>query len=358
MTHLFSPLDLGSVRLPNRIAVSPMCQYSATDGCMTDWHLQHLMTMAMSGAGLVVVEATAVERIGRISHGDTGLYTDDNERAMARVLAAARTVALPGTRFGIQLAHAGRKASARRPWEGGTALPPGEDPWQTVAPSPIPLNDGWHTPAELDEAGIERIRLAFVEAARRAVRIGFEVIELHMAHGYLLHSFVSPVSNRRNDEYGGNLDGRMKFPLEVARAVRAEVPKGTPVGARITGTDWVDGGLTAEDAVIFARELKAVGLDYIDVSSGAITADAQRAPTPGFNVPFAEKVKGEVGIATRTVGLIATPKQAETIVADGKADMVALARAFLDDPHWGWHAAAALGAEVARDGLGRHFERD
>ena len=192
------------------------------------------------------------------------------------------------------------------------------------------------------------MRDAFAAAARRAVRCGFDAIELHMAHGYLLHSFVSPLSNRRNDEYGGALEGRMSFPLEVARAVRAEVPKGTPVGARITGTDWVDGGLTADDAVVFARELKAAGLDYVDVSSGAITADAQRAPTPGFNVPFAEKVKREVGIATRTVGLIATPKQAEAIVAEGKADMVALARAFLDDPHWGWHAAAALGADVAR----------
>jgi NADPH2 dehydrogenase len=195
---------------------------------------------------------------------------------------------------------------------------------------------------------IERVRGAFGSAARRAVSCGFDAIELHMAHGYLLHSFVSPLSNRRNDEYGGTLEGRMTFPLQVARAVRAAVPTGTPVGARITGTDWVEGGLTVDDAVAFARELKAAGLDYVDVSSGAITADAQRAPTPGFNVPFAEKVKREVEIATRTVGLIATPKQAEAIVAEGKADMVALARAFLDDPHWGWHAAAALDADVAR----------
>jgi NADPH2 dehydrogenase len=195
---------------------------------------------------------------------------------------------------------------------------------------------------------IARLRDAFAAAARRAVRCGFDAIELHMAHGYLLHSFVSPVSNRRNDEYGGTLEGRMKFPLEVARTVRAEVPRGTPVGARITGTDWVEGGLTDDDAVLFAKALKDAGFDYVDVSSGAITADAQRAPTPGFNVPFAEKVKRGSGMATRTVGLIATPKQAEVIVAEGKADMVALARAFLDDPHWGWHAAAALGAEVAR----------
>jgi NADPH2 dehydrogenase len=217
-----------------------------------------------------------------------------------------------------------------------------------MAPSAIPFGADWATPRAMTLEDIERIREAFAAAARRALRAGFDAIEMHMAHGYLLHSFVSPLSNRRNDEYGGTLEGRMRFPLEVARAVRAAVPKGTPIGARITGTDWVDGGLTGDDAVVFAGALKAEGLDYIDVSSGAITAEAQRAPTPGFNVPFAEQVKRETGIATRTVGLIATPKQAEAIVAEDKADMVALGRAFLDDPHWGWHAALALGAEVAR----------
>jgi 2,4-dienoyl-CoA reductase-like NADH-dependent reductase (Old Yellow Enzyme family) len=348
MTELFSPLDLGSVRLPNRIAVSPMCQYSANDGCMSDWHLQHLMTMAMSGAGLVVVEATAVERIGRITHGDTGLYTDDNERAMARVLAAARAVALPGTRFGIQLAHAGRKASARRPWEGGTALPPDEDPWQTVAPSPIPLDEGWHTPAELDEAGIERVRRAFAEAALRAVRLGFEVIELHMAHGYLLHAFQSPISNRRSDRWGGDRDGRMAFPLAVARAVREAVPAEVAVGARITGTDWVEGGLQAEDAVALAAALKNVGFTHVCVSSGGVAPRARIPIGPGYQVPFAARVKAETGIVTRSVGLIADPHQAEEIVARGQADFVALARAMLDNPRWGWHAAEALGADCAR----------
>src|SRR3712207_3598324 len=264
MTELFSPLDLGSVRLPNRIAVSPMCQYSANDGCMSDWHLQHLMTMAMSGAGLVVVEATAVERIGRITHGDTGLYSDDNERAMARVLAAARAVALPGTRFGIQLAHAGRKASSRRPWEGGTALPSDEDPWQTVAPSAIPVDEGWHTPAELDEPGIERVGRAFADAARRAVRLGFDEIELHMAHGYLLHAFQSPVSNRRRDRWGGDQDRRMAFPLLVAGAVREAVPGTVALGARITGSDWVEVGLQVEDAVTFAAALRDIGLADVD----------------------------------------------------------------------------------------------
>lgn len=345
---LFSPLDLGPVRLPNRIAVSPMCQYSAADGCMTDWHLQHLMTMAMSGAGLVVVEATGVERIGRITHGCTGLYTDDNERAMARVLAAARSVALPGTRFGIQLAHAGRKASARRPWDGGASLAPGEDPWQTVAPSPIPLDEGWHVPAELDDAGIERIRLAFVDAARRAVRLGFEVIELHMAHGYLLHAFQSPLSNHRDDRWGGDRERRLAFPLAVARAVREAVPNDVAVGARITGSDWVDGGLQVEDAVGLAAALEAIDFSHVCVSSGGISLKARIPLGPGYQVPFAAKVKAETGIVTRSVGLIADPHQANDIVAKGQADFVALARGLLDDPRWPWHAAEALGAEMAR----------
>src|SRR5262245_31957286 len=332
MSALFSPIRLADLTLANRIVVSPMCQYSAHDGVASDWHLTHLGMLANSGAGLVVAEMTDVERDGRISHGCLGLYSDACEAALERVVAHCHRI---GTaKIGVQLAHAGRKGSARMPWEGrdlGTAAP---DPWQTIAPSAIPFGDGWATPRAMTHDDIEQVRKAFAAAAKRAVRIGFDAIELHMAHGYLLHSFVSPLSNRRNDEYGGTLEGRMRFPLEVARAVRAEVPRVTPVGARITGTDWVDGGLTGEDAVVFARALKAEGFDFVDVSSGAITAEAQRAPTPGFNVPFAEKVRREAGIATRTVGLIATPKQAEAIVAEGRADMVALARAFLDNPHW------------------------
>ena len=343
---LFSPIRLADLELANRVVVSPMCQYSANDGVASDWHMTHLGMLSNSGAGLVVAEMCDVERRGRISHGCLGLYSDACEAALTRVVDHCHRI---GTaKIALQIAHAGRKGSARVPWARGGDGTAGPDPWETIAPSAVPFGADWAPPRAMTHDDIERVCEAFATAARRAVRCGFDAIELHMAHGYLLHSFVSPVSNRRNDEYGGSLEGRMRFPLEVARAVRAEVSKGTPLGARITGTDWVDGGLTAEDAVVFARELKAAGLDYIDVSSGAITADAQRAPTPGFNVPFAEKVKGEVGIATRTVGLIATPKQAEGIVAEGKADMVALARAFLDDPHWGWHAAAALGAEVAR----------
>src|SRR5215203_4654646 len=316
---LFTPFDLGPVRLSNRIVVSPMCQYSANDGSMNDWHLQHLMTMAMSGAGLVVVEATAVERIGRITHGCTGLYSDDNERAMARTVAAARGVALPGVKFGVQIGHAGRKASAERPWEGGRTLKDGDDPWTTVAPSPIPFDDGWPAPAELTDADLTRIETAFVQAAKRAVRIGFEAIELHMAHGY-----------------------------RVARAVRAVVPADVALGARITGSDWTEEGLKPEDAVATAKALKEIGLDFVCVSSGGVALKARIAVGPGYQVPFAAKVRREAGIATRAVGMIVDPRQANDIVTRGDADMVALARALLDDPRWGWHAAEALGAEIAR----------
>jgi 2,4-dienoyl-CoA reductase-like NADH-dependent reductase (Old Yellow Enzyme family) len=344
---LFSPIRLANLELANRVVVAPMCQYSANDGVASDWHITHLGMLANSGAGLLIAEMTDVERRGRISHNCLGLYSDACEAALTRVVDHCHRI---GTaKIGVQLAHAGRKGSAQLPWAGRDAgRTAADDPWETIAPSAIPFGANWATPRAMTTEDIERVREAFAAAARRAVRCGFDAIELHMAHGYLLHSFVSPVSNRRNDEYGGTLEGRMRFPLEVARAVRSQVPSGLPLGARITGTDWVEGGLTADDAVVFARELKTAGLDYVDVSSGAITADAQRSPTPGFNVPFAEQVKREVGMPTRTVGLIVTPKQAESIVADGKADMVALARAFLDDPHWGWHAAAALGADVAR----------
>ncbi len=343
---LFSPIRLADLELANRIVVSPMCQYSADDGVASDWHINHLGMLANSGAGLVIAEMTDVERRGRISHGCLGIYSDDCEAALARVVAHCRRF---GTaKIGVQLAHAGRKASAQRPWEGSGPLAPGADPWQAIAPSAIPFGADWPAPLEMTAADIERVREAFATAAKRAVRIGFDAIELHGAHGYLLHSFVSPISNKRTDAYGGSLAARMRFPLEIAAAVRAVVPKGTPLGARMTGSDWVGGGLTPDDAVTFAKALKAAGLDYVCISSGGITADTRPTMVANMNVQFAEKVKREAGIATRTVGLIATPKQAETIVADGKADMVAMARAFLDDPHWGWHAASALGAEVAR----------
>jgi NADPH2 dehydrogenase len=344
---LFSSLRLADLNLANRIVVSPMCQYSANDGVASDWHMTHLGMLANSGAGLVVVEATHVERLGRITHGCLGLYSDACEAALERIVDHCRRIG--SAKFGIQLSHAGRKASAQRPWEGGKALPATEDPWPTIAPSAIPFGPGWHVPRAMAEQDMARVRTAFVDAARRAVRIGFDAVELHLAHGYLLHGFVSPISNTRNDDWGGSLQGRMRFPLEVATAVRAVVPRGIPFGARLTGTDWLDGGLTVADAVALAKALKDAGLDFVDVSSGGVSTQGQASVPrdPGYNVALAAQIRREAGIATRVVGLIANPKQAEAIVIGGQADMVALARAFLDDPHWGWHAAQALGGEIS-----------
>jgi 2,4-dienoyl-CoA reductase-like NADH-dependent reductase (Old Yellow Enzyme family) len=346
MSSLFSPIKLGQVELANRIVISPMCQYSADDGSATDWHMAHLGMLANSGAGLVIVEATHVERHGRITHGCMGLYSNHNEAALRRVIEHCRLV---GTaKWGIQIAHAGRKASSQRPWEGGGPLKAGQDPWETLGPSPLPFGKDWHIPRVATLADIAHVRDCFVNSAKRAVRIGFDTIELHYAHGYLAHSFLSPVSNHRTDQYGGSLENRMRFGREIARAVREVVPKSIALGARITGSDWRDDGLTANDAVAYSKALMHDGLDYIDVSSGGITADTRNPTGPGYNVPIAERVKKEAGIATRVVGLITAPAQAEAIVSEAKADMVALARAMLDDPRWGWHAGAELGAEVAR----------
>ena len=342
---LFSPIKLGSVELTNRIVVAPMCQYSAVDGCATDWHMAHLGMLANSGAGLVIVEATHVERHGRITHGCMGLYSDECEAALKRVVDFCRRI---GTaKLGVQLAHAGRKASVQRPWEGGGPLKPDQDPWQTIGPSGLPFGPDWHTPRAMVADDFARVRSAFATAARRAVQIGFDAIELHMAHGYLAHSFMSPLANRRTDQYGGSLENRMRFPRELAAAVRQVVPRTIALGARITGSDWLDGGLTAADAVFCATTRRAAGLDYVDISSGGITPAARTPTTPGYNVDIAEQVRA-TGIATRAVGLIVTAQQAETIVSEGKADMVALARAVLDDPHWAWHAARALGVDVRR----------
>jgi 2,4-dienoyl-CoA reductase-like NADH-dependent reductase (Old Yellow Enzyme family) len=336
---LFTPLELGGITLPNRIVVSPMCQYSADDGCMSDWHLQHLGTFACSGAGLFVVEATGVVREGRITHGCTGLYSDHNEAAMRRAIELYRGI----TRnpIGIQIGHAGRKASTHPPFKGGKPLGPGDSPWQTVAPSAIAFAEGWHVPHELSLNEMRSLVDAFVAAAERAKRIGFDALELHSAHGYLLQQFLSPLSNTRKDEYGRE---RMKFPLEVARAVREVWPKERALGARINGSDWADGGWQPEDAVAYARELKRAGLDFVCVSSGGTVAHQKVPVTPGYQVGFAEKVKPV--IKARAVGMIADPRQAEEILASGKADMVAMARAFLDDPRWVWHAAERFGVAV------------
>ena len=346
MSKLFSPIKLAGLELANRVMVAPMCQYSAEDGCMTDWHMSHLGMLANCGAGMLVIEATHVERHGRITHGCAGLYSDANEAAMERVIRHCERI---GTaKMGIQIAHAGRKASAERPWEGGGPLKESGDPWPTLAPSAIPFGDKWHTPKEMTVADIARVRDAFVASAKRSVRIGFDLIELHYAHGYLAHSFLSPVSNKRTDQYGGSLENRMRFGLELARAVRPVVPKNIPLGARITGSDWRDDGLTADDAVTYSKALKQEGLDFVDISSGGITADTRNPTGLGYNVPIAERVKREAGIPTRVVGLIVTPAQADAVIAEGKADMVALARAMLNNPRWGWHAAEELGAEVPR----------
>ena len=344
---LFSPIRLADLELPNRIVVAPMCQYSAADGVATDWHLTHLGMLANSGAGMLVIEATHVERRGRITHGCLGLYSDDCEAALERVVYHCHHIG--SAKMAIQLAHAGRKASSERPWEGAKALSANEDPWPTIAPSALPFGPGWHTPSAMTEDDMAHVTKAFTDAAKRSLRIGFDAIELHIAHGYLLHSFISPLSNKRNDAYGGSFEGRMRFPLEVVRSVRTAVPKSVPFGARITGSDWVEGGLTSDDAVAMGKALKTAGLDYVDISSANITPESRWPSEPGFNVPIAERVRRECGgLAVRAVGMIVSAKQAEEIVAEGKADMIAMARAFLDDPHWGWHAAQTLGADVAR----------
>ncbi|MDB5532097.1 MAG: NADH:flavin oxidoreductase/NADH oxidase [Hyphomicrobiales bacterium] len=346
---LFSPLQIGPVEVPNRIAISPMCMYSAEDGSATDFHLQHALRFAMSGAGLAVLEATAVERRGRISHGCLGLYSDHNEQALARVVAAAKKYALPGFKLGIQLSHAGRKGSTPLSWERvGTVLTPANGAWETVAPSAIPFGEkDWPVPHELSHAEILGLIDAFADATARAARIGFDVIELHGAHGYLVHEFHSPLSNKRTDHWGGDAERRLNFPLAVAEAMRAVTPSHVALGARITGTDFIDNALGVEDAVRLSQQLKQRGFHYVCISSGNIVAGGRPAAGPGFNVERAARVKTEAGLVTRTVGYIAGPQQAEAIIASGAVDQVALARAFLDDPNWGLHAAEALGVKVA-----------
>ena len=342
---LFTPISMRALTLANRIVVAPMCQYSAEEGSATDWHLLHLGSLAVGGAGLLMLEATAVEAQGRISLGCLGIYSDANEAALARVVAACRRYG--NTPLGIQLAHAGRKGSATRPWEGIRALGRGEGAWTTVAPSALPLDEGWPAPQALSATEIDRLVESYVTAALRVARVGIDLVELHCAHGYLLHQFLSPIANRRTDVYGGSLENRMRLPLRIAAAVREAWPAERPMGARITGTDWLEGGFGIEEAVVFARALKAAGFDYVCVSSGGIVQKAPIPVGPGYQLGLAERVRRDAGIATRAVGLIAEPHQAQAVIASGKADMVAMARAFLDDPRWAWHAAEALGATAA-----------
>ena len=341
---LFQPVDLRKLRLPNRIMVSPMCQYSATDGNASDWHLIHLGQLALGGVGLLCIEATAVEAIGRITPACLGLYSDDNETALRRVLAALRRYA--DVPLAIQLAHAGRKGSSHTPWDGGKLIAPQSGGWEPIAPSALPFSPSEPPPREMNAADLERVREAFVQAARRAAALGVDAIELHAAHGYLLHEFLSPLTNRRSDCYGGSLEHRMRFPLEVFAAVRRIWPEAKPLGVRISASDWIEGGWDLAQSTAFARQLKTLGCDWIDASSGGLAPEQKITPGPGFQVPFAEAIRKEVGIPTIAVGLITEPRQAEEIVAAGRADMVALARGMLYEPHWAWRAAAELGGEV------------
>ena len=344
MSHLFSPYPLGSLELKNRIVIAPMCQYSAKDGNAGDWHRVHLGHLLLSGAGLLMLEATAITAEGRITHQDLGLWSDANEAALTDVLSSVRRFSsMP---IAIQLSHAGRKASCHVPWEGGQLIPPHQGGWTPLAPSPVPHLDEEPPPSELGLEGLERLKQAFVMAAQRAHRIGIDAIELHAAHGYLLHQFLSPLSNRRTDGYGGSLGNRMRFPLEVFEAIRASVPAAMPVGVRLSGTDWVDGGWDIEQSVVFSAALKALGAAFIHVSSGGISPLQQIPLGPNYQVGLAERVRQATGLPTIAVGLVTEAQQAEDIIAQGRADLVALARAILFNPRWPWHAAAALGGQV------------
>jgi 2,4-dienoyl-CoA reductase-like NADH-dependent reductase (Old Yellow Enzyme family) len=342
---LFTPVTVGGLSLANRIVIAPMCQYSAEDGCMTDWHQIHLGHLALSGAAVLTIEATAVVPEGRISYGDVGLWDDRTEAAMAKVLESVRRWSnMP---IAIQLAHAGRKASSDKPWNGGGQIAPdAENGWQTVAPSALAYTDSQNAPVALDEASLARVRDGFADAARRAARLGIDAVQVHAAHGYLLHQFLSPLSNKRDDQYGGSLENRMRFPLEVFDAVRAAFPAERPVTVRVSGSDWAEGGWDSDSTVAFAQALEARGCSAIHVSGGGLSPD-QRIPVgPSYQVPLARAVKQAVSVPVVAVGLITDFDQAEAIIGTGDADMIALARTILYDARWPWHAAAHLGAKV------------
>ena len=346
-SKLFTPIMLGNVELPNRIIVAPMCMYSANNGVAKDWHLMHLGQFAVSGVGLVFVEATGVEPQGRITPGCTGLWNDETEVALKRVVSFCKDFG--NAKMGMQLAHAGRKASTDLPWTGGKPIPASnERGWQTTGPSAEPFSNGWQTPDEMDEASMSRIKKAFVDASKRCVRIGFDVLELHMAHGYLFHQFLSPISNKRTDQYGGSLENRMRYPLEVLDAVRDTWPKELPLGVRVSATDWVEGSSwNISEVIRFAKALKARNVDFIDVSSGGNSPKQEIDVGPGYQTGFAGQIRHESGLTTMAVGQITSPQQAEAIIRSGQADMVALARGMLYNPRWAWHAAEILGAEAA-----------
>ena len=342
---LFTPIKLRGLELANRVVLSPLCQFMAKDGTAQPWHFMNAYHYAVSGAGLIILEATGVEDIGRITLGCLGLYSDENEAALTQLIKGMRSYS--NTPIGIQLCHAGRKASTRPTWElhKGNNLLPQEGAWDVVAPSAEAFGENWPVPVYLDAQGLTRVLDHFTDSTRRAHRCGFDMIEVHVAHGYLLHQFVSPMSNKRTDKYGGSLENRMRFPLEVIAAMREAFPAEKPMGVRITGRDFNDGGLEIEDAVAFARELQKIGIDYVTPSAGNVAPGMKVPPvSPGYMVPFAERIKQDVpGMNAMAVGLIVLPEQANEIIASGKADMVAIGRAFMDDPRWAWHAATALG---------------
>jgi 2,4-dienoyl-CoA reductase-like NADH-dependent reductase (Old Yellow Enzyme family) len=343
MSTLFSPLQLKNLTLRNRVVVSPMCQYAAVDGTGDDWLIAHLGSFAVSGPGLVLTEATHVSAVGRITPKCLGLYSDDNEKILARVVKFFRERG--GAPIGVQLAHAGRKASTSPPWDGGKPLTPEQGGWATVGPSAIGFGD-WPAPAALDEAGLKTVKQQFVDSTKRAARIGFDCVELHGAHGYLMSEFLSPLANTRTDGYGGSLEKRMRFPLEIFEAVRGVWPADKALGIRISATEYADGGWSLDDAATFVTECKKLGCDFVDVSGGGVVAHQKIDLKPGYQVGFAAHIKRATGMPTMAVGLITDAKQAEDIVASGQADMVALARAFLRNPRWVWDAADALGVEA------------
>jgi 2,4-dienoyl-CoA reductase-like NADH-dependent reductase (Old Yellow Enzyme family) len=342
MASLFDPLTLRGVTLRNRIGVSPMCQYSSVDGFADDWHLVHLGSRAVGGAGLVITEAAGVSPEGRISLGDLGIYDDRHVEGLARI---TRFLSAQGAVPGIQLAHAGRKASTRRPIEGGKPLPVSEGGWITSGPSAIPFDSGYPVPKAMEEADMDKVREDFRAAARRALNAGFTWVEVHAAHGYLLHEFLSPLSNRRTDAYGGAFENRVRFPLEVVKAVRDVWPAEYPLSVRLSCSDWVEGGWGVEESIALSRVLKDAGVDVIDCSSGGSSPIAKIPVGPGYQVPFAERIRRDAGVATAAVGLITEAEQAEAIVSQGRADLVLLGREFLRDPYWPLRHAKAEGGK-------------
>jgi len=339
---LFTPLTVREITFRNRIAVSPMCQYSSEDGFANDWHLVHLGSRAVGGAGLVMTEASAVEARGRISPQDLGIWKDEHIDFLARI---ARFVRGQGAVAGVQLAHAGRKASVRRPWEGGAPIGPEDGGWQPVAPSAVPFRPGDRAPSAISREEIHCVQRAFAAAAKRALEAGFQVVEIHGAHGYLIHEFLSPLANVREDEYGGSFENRIRFALETATAVRVVWPERLPLFLRISATDWAEGGWTPDESVELARRMRPLGVDLIDCSSGGQVPHQKIPLAPGYQVPFAERIRRETGMLTGAVGLITTPEQAGAIIDQGQADIVLLAREFLRDPYFPLHGARALGAE-------------